>query len=173
MKTALIILDGRGTGLDPHISAVAVAHTPHFDSLRSEYPHTTLEASGLAVGLPAGQVGNSEVGHMTIGAGRVLYQDLVKINKAISENTLKDTPALIYMLEKHKNLATQGQKSHPVHLFCLLSDAGVHAHIEHLFALIDILDDAGIRFYVHGFLDGRDCDPKSGTTYIQQLERYI
>ena len=139
------------------VSAIDQANTPFIDSLFQNYPHATLQASGEAVGLPEGQMGNSEVGHMNIGAGRVVYQDLVKINKSIRENELAHMPVLADAL----NYAKEQNKK--VHLIGLLSDGGVHSHIEHLKALCTIAAQKGIsQVYVHAFTDGRDTDPKGG-----------
>ena len=131
-KVILIILDGWGIPLKPEVSAIEAAHTPFINSLYPKYPHSRLEASGLAVGLPAGQMGNSEVGHMNLGAGRVVYQDLVKVNKAVEEHTLDTEPVLVNALNYAK---TNGKK---VHFIGLVSDGGVHAHIDHLKGLLSI-----------------------------------
>ncbi|MEL6534710.1 MAG: 2,3-bisphosphoglycerate-independent phosphoglycerate mutase [Bacteroidota bacterium] len=163
-KILLMILDGWGLGTDDSVSAIAKANTPFMDSLPGNFPQSKLEASGLAVGLPEGQMGNSEVGHMNIGAGRVVYQDLVKVNKAVEEKTLpslevwKDT--IRYVKEKGKAL----------HLMGLLSDGGVHSHIEHLKGLLSFAHEAGLSdVYVHAFTDGRDTDPKGGKEYLADL----
>ena len=167
-KVILLILDGWGIATDPKVSAIDQANTPFVDSLFQQYPHATLQASGEAVGLPEGQMGNSEVGHMNIGAGRVVYQDLVKINKSIRENELAHMPvladALTYAKEQNKK----------VHLIGLLSDGGVHSHIEHLKALCTIAAQKGIsQVYVHAFTDGRDTDPKGGVGYLQNLQTHL
>ena len=167
-KVILLILDGWGIATDPKVSAIDQANTPFVDSLFQQYPHATLQASGEAVGLPEGQMGNSEVGHMNIGAGRVVYQDLVKINKSIRENELAHMPvladALTYAKEQNKK----------VHLIGLLSDGGVHSHIEHLKALCTIAAQKGIsQVYVHAFTDGRDTDPKGGVGYLQNLQAHL
>jgi 2,3-bisphosphoglycerate-independent phosphoglycerate mutase len=167
-KVILIILDGWGIATNPAVSAIDKAKTPFVDSLYKKYPHSKLEASGLAVGLPAGQMGNSEVGHMNIGAGRVVYQDLVRINKAVEEKTLGKEPALQDALKYAKN------NNKRVHLIGLLSDGGVHSHIEHLKGLLSIAKENGTaQVFVHAFTDGRDTDPKGGIDYIKDLEAHM
>lgn len=167
-KVALIIMDGWGHGPNPEVSAIAQANTPFVDSLYKNYVNSELEASGLAVGLPEGQMGNSEVGHMNIGAGRVVYQDLVKINLAVENNTLKNEPAIKEMFEYAKS------NDKAVHLFGLVSDGGVHAHIEHLKGLTSIAAEYGLdKVYVHAFTDGRDTDPKGGKAYMADLESHL
>lgn len=167
-RVLLMILDGWGLGTDSTVSAIDHAKTPVIDSLYSKYAHSKLEASGLAVGLPAGQMGNSEVGHMNIGAGRVVYQDLVKVNKAVEENTLADNPTLKSALDYAK------ANSKKVHFLGLLSDGGVHSHINHLKALLSIAGDQGLKdVFVHAFTDGRDTDPKGGIKYMADLEAHM
>jgi 2,3-bisphosphoglycerate-independent phosphoglycerate mutase len=167
-KVALIIMDGWGHGDNPEVSAIAQANTPFVDSLYKNYVNSELEASGLAVGLPDGQMGNSEVGHMNIGAGRVVYQDLVKINLAVENNTLKDEAEIKAMFEYAK------ANDKAVHLFGLVSDGGVHAHINHLKGLTSIASDLGIdKVYIHAFTDGRDTDPKGGKAYMEDLESHL
>jgi 2,3-bisphosphoglycerate-independent phosphoglycerate mutase len=167
-KVVLMILDGWGLGTNPKVSAIAAAKTPFIDSLYTKYPHSKLEASGLAVGLPAGQMGNSEVGHMNIGAGRVVYQDLVKINKAVDEGTLASEPVVKDFIAYAKN------NNKKVHFIGLVSDGGVHSHINHLKGLCTIAKDAGLKdVFVHAFTDGRDCDPKSGLTFIEELDAHM
>jgi 2,3-bisphosphoglycerate-independent phosphoglycerate mutase len=167
-KVILIILDGWGIATNPSVSAIDKAKTPFVDSLYKKYPHSKLQASGLAVGLPAGQMGNSEVGHMNIGAGRVVYQDLVRINKAVEEKTLGKEPALQDALKYAKN------NNKKVHLIGLLSDGGVHSHIEHLKGLLSIAKENGTtQVFVHAFTDGRDTDPKGGIDYIKDLEAHM
>jgi 2,3-bisphosphoglycerate-independent phosphoglycerate mutase len=164
-KVVLIILDGWGIATNPNVSAIDKAKTPFIDSLYSKYPNGKLEASGLAVGLPAGQMGNSEVGHMNIGAGRVVYQDLVKVNQAILDRTLDTNPTLVSAMEYAR------AKGVNFHLAGLISDGGVHSHIEHVKGLIKILDNNGIKnFFIHAFTDGRDTDPMGGYEYIHTLE---
>ena len=163
-----MILDGWGITVDPKVSAIFQANTPFYDTLSEKYPHSRLEASGLAVGLPEGQMGNSEVGHMNIGAGRVVYQDLVKINKSIEEHTLDNNETLIGALD----YARQNNKD--VHLIGLLSDGGVHSHIKHLKGLCTIAANNSIKnLYVHAFTDGRDTDPKSGLGYLKELDAHM
>ncbi len=145
-------------------SAILAANTPFYDSILQKYPHSKLEASGLAVGLPDGQMGNSEVGHTNLGAGRVVYQDLVKINLAVSEGTLANEPALAQALDYAK---AEGKK---IHFIGLVSDGGVHSHIEHLKGLCQIAADRGLSdVFVHAFTDGRDTDPKSGLGFLTEL----
>ncbi len=163
-----MILDGWGKSPDPKVSAIDHANTPFIDSLYSKYPHASLRTDGLHVGLPEGQMGNSEVGHMNLGAGRIVYQDLVKINLAVKNNTLKDEHTLIDAF----NYANIHNK--PVHFVGLVSDGGVHSHINHLYGLIDAANQAGVtNSYVHAFTDGRDVDPKSGFDFISKLENFI
>lgn len=163
-----MILDGWGKSPDPEVSAIDHANTPFIDSLYAKYPHASLRTDGLHVGLPEGQMGNSEVGHMNLGAGRIVYQDLVKINLAVKNNTLKDEHALIDAF----NYAKINNKA--VHFVGLVSDGGVHSHINHLFGLIDAAHQAGVsNSYVHAFTDGRDVDPKSGFGFITSLENYM
>lgn len=167
-QVLLVILDGWGIASNPEVSAIQKANTPFIDGILKQYPSTTLEASGEAVGLPDGQMGNSEVGHMNIGAGRVVYQDLVRINKSIAENELASMPALadalLYAKENNK----------PVHLIGLLSDGGVHSHIEHVKALCSAAAEQGLeQVYVHAFTDGRDTDPKGGAKYLEDLNAHL
>ena len=166
-KVILMILDGWGNSPDPKVSAIDNAQTPFIDSLYKKYPFATLRTDGLHVGLPEGQMGNSEVGHMNLGAGRIVYQDLAKINLAIQNDTLKDEKVLIEALE----YASKNNKK--VHFLGLLSDGGVHAHTSHLRGFIDAANKAGVHSYVHAFTDGRDVDPKSGKGYVADLEKYI
>ena len=167
-KVILLILDGWGIATNPRVSAIDQANTPFIDSLFQNYPHAKLQASGEAVGLPEGQMGNSEVGHMNIGAGRVVYQDLVKINKSVRENELAHMPVLA---DAYQYAKEQNKK---VHLIGLLSDGGVHSHIEHLKALCSIAAQQGIsQVYVHAFTDGRDTDPKGGVGYLQNLQAHL
>jgi 2,3-bisphosphoglycerate-independent phosphoglycerate mutase len=166
-KVVLMILDGWGIATNPKVSAIDAAKTPFVDSLYQTYPHSKLEASGLAVGLPEGQMGNSEVGHMNLGAGRVVYQNLVRINKAVQENTLGQEPELANAFEYAKN---HGKS---VHFIGLVSDGGVHAHIEHLKSLLTSASEAGLQdVFVHAFTDGRDTDPKSGMGFMTDLYQH-
>lgn len=163
-----MILDGWGIAKNKKVSAVDQAKTPFIDSLYRKYPHSKLEASGLAVGLPEGQMGNSEVGHMNIGAGRVVYQDLVRINKAVEEKELDANPVLTaafeYALANNKN----------VHFIGLVSDGGVHSHIDHLKGLISIAHAKGVKnLFVHAFMDGRDTDPKGGLGYLKEVTDHL
>ncbi len=167
-KAMLVILDGWGIGEIPEVSAIDQAKTPVMDKLLKDHPNAELVTFGSQVGLPDGQMGNSEVGHLNIGAGRVVYQELARINKAIEEETLHKHPKLIQALER---AAENGQR---VQLMGLLSDGGVHSHINHLLALTDIVEAAGVKdCFIHAFTDGRDVSPKSGVGYIEQLEAHI
>ncbi|WP_088844791.1 2,3-bisphosphoglycerate-independent phosphoglycerate mutase [Hymenobacter gelipurpurascens] len=167
-QVLLVILDGWGLAQNKQVSAIDQARTPYVDSLFQRFPHSKLQASGEAVGLPDGQMGNSEVGHMNIGAGRVVYQDLVRINKSIRERKLAAMPALAHALDYAR---TNGK---PVHLMGLLSDGGVHSHIEHLKALCTIAHDADVhKVFIHAFTDGRDTDPKGGVSYVNDLEQHL
>jgi len=167
-KLALIILDGWGYGRNDQSNAILAANTPFFDHLIKTYPNSKLEASGLAVGLPDGQMGNSEVGHMNLGAGRVVYQELGRINKAVDAHELPGNP----VLQDAFNYAKQNGKS--VHFIGLVSDGGVHSHIKHLKGLCDAAGEYGLdNVFIHAFLDGRDTDPKSGLGFITDLEEHI
>ncbi len=164
-KTILLILDGWGIPEDENTSAIHHAKTPFIDSLYKNYPNATLLTHGMNVGLPDGQMGNSEVGHMNLGAGRIVYQDLAKINLAIKNNTLKDEQILKDAFTYAKN----NNKS--VHFLGLVSDGGVHSHSNHLKGLISAADEFGLtRTYIHAFTDGRDVDPKSGIDHITNLQ---
>lgn len=161
----LVILDGWGETQDPEISAVAKAKTPCFDNLMQTYKSASLRTDGKNVGLPEGQMGNSEVGHMNLGAGRIVYQDLAKINKAVESNSLKDEPSL----KQAFDYAKKNDKA--VHFTGLLSDGGVHSHIDHLKGLLSAAEQSGVsQKYVHAFTDGRDVDPKSGKGFVEELE---
>ena len=163
-----MILDGWGIAKNKKVSAIDAAKTPFVDSLYTRYPHSKLEASGLAVGLPEGQMGNSEVGHMNIGAGRVVYQDLVKINLAVEEKTLDENPVLLKAFEY------ANKENKPVHFIGLLSDGGVHSHIGHVKGLLTIAKKLGVgKVFVHAFTDGRDTDPKSGLSYLEDLQSHL
>lgn len=167
-RVALLILDGWGHGPKPEVSAIAQANTPFMDSLYKKYPNSELVTHGEAVGLPDGQMGNSEVGHLNIGAGRIVYQELARINKAIRTRELHQNPVLLEAL----TYAKTHQK--PLHLMGLVSDGGVHSHLNHLIALCDIAREQGIaQTYIHAFTDGRDCDPKSGLGFMEQLLHHI
>ena len=164
----LLILDGWGLATNPPVSAIDKANTPFVDGLFKTYPHATLEASGLAVGLPEGQMGNSEVGHMNIGAGSVVYQDLVKINLAVKQGELLTHPVLTAAFARAK----AGKKK--VHFIGLLSDGGVHSHSEHLKGLCDAAKHHEMEeVFIHAFTDGRDTDPKGGLTYLSDLQTHL
>ncbi|WP_054852709.1 2,3-bisphosphoglycerate-independent phosphoglycerate mutase [Olleya sp. ITB9] len=166
-KVILMILDGWGKSPDPKVSAIDNANTPFIDSLYTNYPNAQLRTDGLHVGLPEGQMGNSEVGHMNLGAGRIVYQDLAKINLAIDNNTL----AQEQVLQDAFNYAKAENKN--IHFLGLLSDGGVHSHINHLKGLITATEASGIKnAYVHAFTDGRDVDPKSGKGFVEDLEDF-
>lgn len=165
-----MILDGWGIARpgEESRSAISAAYTPNIDRLLESYPHTTLLTSGLHVGLPEGQMGNSEVGHTNLGAGRVVYQDLVKINKAVTEGTLAQEP----VLSEAFNYAVANNRR--VHFIGLVSDGGVHSHIDHLKGLLTIAYNAKLNdVYVHAFTDGRDCDPKSGAGFLSDLRQHM
>lgn len=163
-----MILDGWGLGDNPEVSAIAKANTPFVDSLYHKYPHSRLDASGLAVGLPKGQMGNSEVGHMNIGAGRVVYQDLVKVSKALEDGSLAQNEVLQNAFNYARN---EGKK---FHLIGLVSDGGVHSHLDHLKGLCSLASQAGLQdVFVHAFTDGRDTDPKSGIGYLKDLQEHL
>ena len=164
----LMILDGYGLAAPSNGNAISLAKCPNLDRLFQEYPHTQLGASGLSVGLPDGQMGNSEVGHLNIGAGRVVYQELTKISKAIDEGRFFENDALSdamdHVLENDSAL----------HLCGLLSDGGVHSHLSHVFALLDMAKQKGVsEVYVHALLDGRDVPPRCALTYVEQLEAHM
>lgn len=163
-----MILDGWGIATNKAVSAIDQAKTPFISSLYNKYAHSKLDASGLAVGLPLGQMGNSEVGHMNIGAGRVVYQDLVRINKAVEEKELDKNQVLVdafaYAKKNNKN----------VHFMGLVSDGGVHSHLNHLKGLITIAANNGVKkLFVHAFTDGRDTDPKAGIDYLKDLTSHL
>ena len=167
-KVALIILDGWGYGRNDQSNAILAADTPFVDSLLAKYPHSKLEASGMAVGLPEGQMGNSEVGHMNLGAGRVVYQELGRIHKAVLDNELPGNPVLKSAFEYAK------ANNRDVHFIGLVSDGGVHSHIKHVKGLCDAAAVYNLdKVFIHAFLDGRDTDPKSGLGFITDLEDYI
>lgn len=166
--TMLMILDGYGWNPNPFGNAIAAAHKPNIDKLFAAYPHTTLGASGLSVGLPDGQMGNSEVGHLNMGAGRIVYQDLTRISKSIQDGDFFGNKALLSAVEHAK------KRNSAFHIMGLLSDGGVHSHMTHLYALIDLAVKEGLKkIYIHAFLDGRDVPPKSAGNYIQALEHYL
>ena len=163
-----MILDGWGTSPDPKVSAIDQAQTPFIDSLYSKYPVASLRTDGLQVGLPEGQMGNSEVGHMNLGAGRIVYQDLAKIKMAVDNTTLKDEKALRNAFEYAKKYDKN------VHLLGLVSDGGVHSHINHIKGLLDAANDFGLEnVFLHAFTDGRDVDPKSGLGHIKDITNHM
>ncbi|SMD34186.1 phosphoglycerate mutase [Reichenbachiella faecimaris] len=163
-----MILDGWGIGTNPEVSAIKAAKTPFVDSCYSKYAHSKLEASGLAVGLPEGQMGNSEVGHMNIGAGRVVYQDLVKLNLAAEDGSLAKNETLLETFDYAK------ANGKAVHFIGLVSDGGIHSHINHLKALCDGAAAQGLdNVLIHAFTDGRDTDPKSGIKYLTDLQSHL
>ena len=167
-KALLLILDGWGITQEPAVSAIDQAETPFIDSLYKKYPNNQLLTHGMNAGLPDGQMGNSEVGHMNLGAGRIVYQDLAKINLAIENNTLKDEP----VLNEAFNYAKEHNKK--VHFIGLVSNGGVHSHINHLKGLLTAADNKGLKnVFVHAFTDGRDVDPKSGAGHIQDLQEHL
>lgn len=164
----LIVLDGWGIGTDPETNAQEKANIPFYKSLINEYPHNALECAGKAVGLPAGTMGNSEVGHLNLGAGRTVYQDYARINNAIKDGSFKENKALSVAM------ASTIDNNSGLHLIGLLSDGGVHSHIEHLYALIDLALDKGVKnVFIHALMDGRDTPPASGINYIKDLELFI
>ncbi|HUH25724.1 MAG TPA: 2,3-bisphosphoglycerate-independent phosphoglycerate mutase [Flavobacterium sp.] len=167
-KVLLMILDGWGNAPDPKVSAIDHANTPFIDSLYKKYPFAQLRTDGLNVGLPEGQMGNSEVGHMNLGAGRIVYQDLAKINLAVQNKILATEP----VLQAAFNYAKTNNR--PVHFLGLTSDGGVHSHLNHLYGLLDAAKDFGLQdVFVHAFTDGRDVDPKSGADHISALVKYM
>lgn len=167
-KVILMILDGWGIGTNPEVSAIKAAKTPFVDSCYEKYAHSKLEASGLAVGLPEGQMGNSEVGHMNIGAGRVVYQDLVKLNLAAEDGSLAKNETLVEAFDYAK------ANNKTVHFIGLVSDGGIHSHINHLKALCDGAATSGLEnVLIHAFTDGRDTDPKSGKKYLTDLQSHL
>ncbi|MDE6085715.1 MAG: 2,3-bisphosphoglycerate-independent phosphoglycerate mutase [Muribaculaceae bacterium] len=166
-KALLMILDGWGIGNHTKSDVIFSTPTPYWDSLLSNYPNSQLQASGENVGLPDGQMGNSEVGHLNIGAGRVLYQDLVKINKAIKEGTIMDNPEVKSAFEYAK------KSGKAMHFMGLTSNGGVHSSLDHLFALCDIAKAYGLeKVFIHCFMDGRDTDPHSGKGFIEELQAH-
>jgi 2,3-bisphosphoglycerate-independent phosphoglycerate mutase len=167
-KAILMILDGWGISVDPEVSAISKANTPFVDSLFTDYPHSELDASGVAVGLPEGQMGNSEVGHINIGAGRVVYQMLLKINRTIEDKTFHSNRVLLDTFEKAK------AENKKVHLMGLVSDGGVHSHINHLKAITEVAAQVGLKdVYIHAFTDGRDTDPKQGMGFLKELDDHL
>ncbi|WBV53033.1 2,3-bisphosphoglycerate-independent phosphoglycerate mutase [Chryseobacterium gambrini] len=168
-KAILAILDGWGLGMNPDVSAIDKANTPFIDNCLRNFPHTTLEASGLAVGLPAGQMGNSEVGHMNLGAGRVVYQNLVKLNMAVDNGSLGQQKVIQDAFDYAK------KENKKIHFIGLVSNGGVHSHINHLKGLLTAAHEFGLNenVFVHAFTDGRDCDPLSGKGFIEELQDHM
>ena len=167
-KTALIILDGWGHGDKTKSDAIYYAKTPFIDSLYINYPNSELLTDGENVGLPNGQMGNSEVGHLNIGAGRIVHQDLAKINIACNNNSIAEQESLIKSFSYAKN------NNRALHLFGLLSDGGIHSHQNHLYKICELANKSGVKHvFIHAFTDGRDSDPKSGKGFIKQLEKKL
>lgn len=167
-KVILVIMDGWGLGKIKSSDAIQQANVPFVSSLYSKYPNTTLITCGELVGLPEGQMGNSEVGHLNLGAGRIVYQELERINVAVRNGELASNPVLLESLK----YARENKK--PLHLLGLVSDGGVHSHIKHLMALCDICKDQGVtEVFIHAFTDGRDTDPKSGLVFLSQLQDHL
>lgn len=167
-RAMLIVLDGWGIGQNPGADAILKANTPHFDRLLGEYPSSTLTTHGEAVGLPPGQMGNSEVGHLNLGAGRIVYQDLSLIDRAITKGELAHNPGLAALA------AHCIDKDRPCHLVGLVSDGGVHSQLNHLFRLVECLQQLGVhKIFIHAITDGRDTDPHSGKAYIESLEKFL
>ena len=167
-KVILVIMDGWGLGLVPKADAIQQANVPFVQSLYTQYPNTTLVTCGEEVGLPEGQMGNSEVGHLNLGAGRIVYQELQRINVAIKEGELANNPTLLKSIQYAK------ENNKPLHLLGLVSDGGVHAHTSHLKALTDICKAHGLtKVFIHAFTDGRDTDPKSGLGFVENIENHL
>ncbi len=167
-KVILMILDGWGITQEPKVSAVFNANTSYIDSLHNSYPNASLRTDGEHVGLPVGQMGNSEVGHMNLGAGRIVYQNLVRINRAVSNKTLGKEKVLLEALSFAK------AKNKNVHLLGLVSDGGIHSHINHLKGLLDVAAENEVKnVFLHAFTDGRDCDPKSGKYFIRDIQKHM
>ena len=164
----LIILDGWGISDNPDTNAQEQANIPFYKGVINEYPHTALECSGEAVGLPEGAMGNSEVGHLNLGAGRVVYQDYARINNSIQDGSFANNQALV------DAMSTAVKNNKALHLMGLLSDGGVHSHINHLYALLDMATGRGVKeIFIHAFMDGRDTPPASGINYIKDLESFL
>ena len=166
-KVILMILDGWGHSPDPKVSAIDHAKTPFIDALYHNYPNAELRTDGLNVGLPEGQMGNSEVGHMNLGAGRIIYQELTRINLAVAHKTLNQEKVL------QEAFAYAKENKKDIHFLGLVSDGGVHSHIDHLKGLVDATQEYGLdNVFIHAFTDGRDVDPKSGVRFISEIENY-
>lgn len=167
-KVILMILDGWGIAPDPKVSAPDNANVPFINNLSRKYPHATLRTDGLNVGLPEGQMGNSEVGHMNLGAGRIIYQDLVRINLAVDDKSINNEKTLVDAFRYAKD------NNKDVHFVGLVSDGGVHSHINHVKGLVDAADAFGLKnVFIHAFTDGRDVDPKSGAFFLGDLQHHI
>ncbi len=167
-KVILVIMDGWGLGKVASADAIQHAKVPFTNSLYHQYPHTTLITCGEAVGLPDGQMGNSEVGHLNLGAGRIVYQELQRINVAVRDGSFAANPVLLEAIEYAKT------KEKPLHLLGLVSNGGVHSHINHLKAIVDTCHQKGLKqVFIHAFTDGRDCDPKSGLGFITELQEHL
>ncbi|MFY7944139.1 MAG: 2,3-bisphosphoglycerate-independent phosphoglycerate mutase, partial [Crocinitomicaceae bacterium] len=167
-RFGLIILDGWGIGNGSKSDAIAHANTPFMDSLLNNYPNATLKTSGEDVGLPDGQMGNSEVGHLNIGAGRIVYQELTRINKSIRDGEFQKNEVLTSAFEEAKKRICK------IHFIGLVSKGGVHSSQEHLYALCDMAKSHGLeKVFIHAFTDGRDCDPKSGLGFLQELDNHL
>jgi len=159
-------MDGWGINPHPAVNAISQADTPFVDSLYTDYPNSTLKTHGENVGLPGGQMGNSEVGHMNLGAGRIVYQDFLKINNAVRDGSFQKEKVLQEAFEyAHSN-------ERNVHLMGLVSDGGVHSHIEHVKALVKMADEADAGTFIHVFTDGRDTDPHSGIGFVKELDAF-
>jgi 2,3-bisphosphoglycerate-independent phosphoglycerate mutase len=167
-KVMLIIMDGWGITQDTDISAISQAHTPYYKYLLENYPNAKLRTDGLNVGLPEGQMGNSEVGHMNLGAGRIVFQDFVRINNAVADGSIAKEKVLVNAFDYAK------KNNKKVHFLGLLSDGGIHSHIKQLEGLLKAAGDYGLKdIYLHAFTDGRDCDPRSGTGYVEQIDNFM
>src|SRR5258708_7290237 len=167
-KVILVIMDGWGLGKQKSSDAIQNARVPFVSSLYSAYPNTTLVTCGEAVGLPDGQMGNSEVGHLNLGAGRIVYQELQRINVAVRTGEFAKNKQLLAPIRQAK---TTGK---PLHLLGLVSNGGVHSHIDHLKEIINVCQQEGLtEVYIHAFTDGRDCDPKSGLGFITELQSHL
>ena len=167
-KVILIIMDGWGLGKVASSDAIQHANVPFTKSLYSKYPNTTLVTCGEAVGLPDGQMGNSEVGHLNLGAGRIVYQELQRINVAVRDGSFAKNQKLLSAMR----IAKENNK--PLHLLGLVSNGGVHSHINHLKAIVDVCNNEGLKeVFIHAFTDGRDCDPKSGLAFIIELQQHL
>src|SRR5690242_20216404 len=166
-KAFLIIMDGWGLGKVKSADAIQNANVPFVTSLYKKYPNTTLITCGEAVGLPEGQMGNSEVGHLNLGAGRIVYQELQRINVAVRDGEFAKNKTLLESINQAK------QNNKPLHLLGLVSNGGVHSHINHLKAILDVCHQQGLsQVFIHAFTDGRDCDPKSGLGFIRELDEH-